>query len=212
MAADDVTAPRPERRRSPCGGPPSGPQEPRPMRADVRSPHRGQDGTNRAQDRDEVHATELREEVTPAQGVDHLRLAARRQEHSFPAPTPDPCPEACSSPEVPLDSVRTLVGARCRQCRAELRPGSRATFCSGKSRAAWHQHRHEAERAARELDLHAQRPTRRLPTSGAGGPGRARRGSTAGRDRPGAARWWARDLRREGARADSPAVALAAGR
>ena len=58
--------------------------------------------------------------------------------------------------EVSPEGVRTLAEATCRQCRAELRSASRATFCSGKCRAAWHRRRHEAERAALERDLRAQ--------------------------------------------------------
>ncbi len=90
-----------------------------------------------------------REAVTP------IDLAA--ESGRFPAPTPDPMSESCFSPEVPQNSVRTLVVACCRQCRGELRPRrSRATFCSGKCRAAWHRRRHEAERAALVQDLRVQ--------------------------------------------------------
>src|SRR5215472_10609238 len=58
--------------------------------------------------------------------------------------------------EVPPEGVRTLAAGICRQCRADLRSASRATFRSGKCRAAWHRRRHEAERAALERDLRAQ--------------------------------------------------------
>src|SRR5215472_19201121 len=60
------------------------------------------------------------------------------------------------SPEVPPEAVRTVEVACCRQCLIELRTRRRAIFCSGKCRVAWHRHMHEAERAARERDLHAQ--------------------------------------------------------
>jgi len=49
------------------------------------------------------------------------------------------------------------LAACCQQCLAELPAASRPkSFCSARCRAAWHRHRHEAERAARERDLHAQ--------------------------------------------------------
>jgi hypothetical protein len=60
-----------------------------------------------------------------------------------------------STPQVPPEAVRTLVVACCRTCRVELRDGSRAAFCSGRCRAAWHRRHREEARAARDQQVRA---------------------------------------------------------
>ena len=60
-----------------------------------------------------------------------------------------------STPEVPLDAVRTPLVVACRHCCAELALDSRATFCSGRCRAAWHRHQREEARRARDREVRA---------------------------------------------------------
>jgi hypothetical protein len=59
-----------------------------------------------------------------------------------------------STPEVPPETVRTPVVA-CRNCLAALSLDSRAMFCSGRCRAAWHRRQREEARAVRDREIRA---------------------------------------------------------
>jgi len=62
-------------------------------------------------------------------------------------------PRPLLTPEVPSESVRTPVVVACRHCRAALALDSRAMFCSGRCRAAWHRHQREEARAVRDREI-----------------------------------------------------------